>query len=106
MCETGVCRPPLVYGNSRIASADSPSRLPKKINFFQIDNFISAAAQDRFEREQTKARGLRSPDKCVLTREGIGIRLEIDECCFASVREPVLAANVKMHDSERILRRL
>ena len=58
MCETGVRRPPLVYGNSRIASADSPSRLPKKINFFQIDNFVSEAAQDRFECEQTKARGL------------------------------------------------
>jgi hypothetical protein len=41
---------------------DSHSRLPKKINFCQIDNFVSAAAQDRFEREQTKARGLFQSD--------------------------------------------
>ena len=45
-----------------IARAASPSRLPKKINFCQIDNFVSACAQDSFEYEQSRAGRLRGGD--------------------------------------------
>jgi hypothetical protein len=48
--------------NSRIARADSPSCLPKKINFCQVENFVSASARDSFDHEQTKARGLFQSD--------------------------------------------
>jgi hypothetical protein len=52
--------PPLVYGDSRIARADSTFRPPKKINFRPFDNFVSASAQDSFEHEHAKTRGFGS----------------------------------------------
>jgi hypothetical protein len=40
----------------------SANRLTKKINFCQIDNFVTASARDSFKREQTKTGGLFQSD--------------------------------------------